>query len=156
MGKGNFVVCSSNIASALAMTGLLDNVPSSKLDTGAQVDPTSSTYVGTILNGMAVYVDPYGYEASAGAEFVLVGYKGASSTQAGMIYAPYQPLTLAKTVNPTSFQPAAGFKTRYGMTVNPFAYATPLANADMTSTADFTAAYRGNMFYRIMKVTGLM
>jgi hypothetical protein len=141
-GKGNFVVCSSDVASALAMGGFLNLTPA--LQPQLEVDDTGNTFAG-ILNGkFKVYIDPY---AQLGQDFALVGYRGASPYDAGVFYCPYVPLQMVRAVDTSSFQPKIGFKTRYGMVANPFAEQT---NLDTLGTA--TA---GNQYYRIFKVSNL-
>lgn len=113
-GKGNFIICSSDVASALAAAGILDFAPA--ISANLQVDDTGNTFAG-ILNGrFKVFIDPYATE-----DFYVVGYKGSSSYDAGIYYAPYVPLQLYKTVDPDTFQPKLGFKTRYGLIAAPFA-----------------------------------
>lgn len=146
-GKGNYIVTTSNVASALAMTGLLDAVSSSKLDSGLVVDTTAATYAGTLLNGLAVYIDPYGYEVSGNVDFVMVGYKGATATDAAIIYSPYTPIELTKVVDTNSFQPAVGMMTRQAISNQPMETGSVAINA---------AAYRSNPLLRIFKVTNLM
>jgi hypothetical protein len=141
-GKGNFVVCSSDVASALAMGGFLNLTPA--LQSQLEVDDTGNTFAG-ILNGkFKVYIDPY---AQLGVDFALVGYRGASPYDAGVFYCPYVPLQMVRAVDTATFQPKIGFKTRYGMVANPFADNTDI-NALGTSTI-------GNQYYRIFKVTNL-
>lgn len=141
-GKGNFVVCSSDVASALAMGGFLNLTPA--LQSQLEVDDTGNTFAG-ILNGkFKVYIDPY---AQLGVDFALVGYRGASPYDAGVFYCPYVPLQMVRAVDTSTFQPKIGFKTRYGMVANPFADNTDI-NALGTSTI-------GNQYYRIFKVTNL-
>ena len=112
-GKGNYLLCSSNVASALAAAGQLDYNPA--LATNLQVDATGNTFAG-ILNGrMKVYVDPY-----AASDYATVGYKGSSAYDAGLFYCPYVPLTMVRAVDEATFQPKIGFKTRYGLQQNPF------------------------------------
>jgi len=111
-GKGNFVICSSNVASALAAAGTLDYSPA--LSTKLNVDITGNTFAGTLNGRIKVYVDPF-----AASDYITVGYKGSNSYDAGIYYCPYVPLTMMKSVDPNSFQPKIGFKTRYGMTANP-------------------------------------
>lgn len=113
-GKANFIICSSDVASALAMSGMLDYQPA--LSTDLQVDDTGNTFVGVLNGRYKVYIDPY-----ATGNFYVVGYKGASSYDAGIYYAPYVPLQMYKAVTDQSFQPTIGFKTRYGLVSNPFA-----------------------------------
>ena len=137
-GKGNFVVCSSDVASALAMGGFLNLTPA--VQTQLEVDDTGNTFAG-ILNGkFKVYIDPY---AKLGTDFALVGYRGASPYDAGIFYCPYVPLQMVRAVDQNTFQPKIGFKTRYGMVANPFA-----ENTDINALA-------GNQYYRIFKVTNL-
>jgi len=111
-GKGNFIICSSDVASALATAGVLD--PTAALT----VDDTGSTFAGTIGSGMKVYIDPYSY---TGDDFIVVGYKGTSPYDAGMFYCPYVPLQMVRAIGEDNFQPKIGFKTRYGVGINPFA-----------------------------------
>jgi hypothetical protein len=111
-GKGNFIICSSDVASALATAGVLD--PTAALT----VDDTGSTFAGTIGSGMKVYIDPYSY---TGDDFIVVGYKGTSPYDAGMFYCPYVPLQMVRAIGEDTFQPKIGFKTRYAVGVNPFA-----------------------------------
>jgi len=137
-GKGNFVVCSSDVASALAMGGFLNLTPA--LQPQLEVDDTGNTFAG-ILNGkFKVYIDPY---AQLGANFCLVGYRGASPYDAGVFYCPYVPLQMVRAVDQGTFQPKIGFKTRYGMVSNPFA-----ENIDINAVG-------GNQYYRIFAVNNL-
>ena len=141
-GKGNFVVCSSDVASALAMGGFLNLTPA--LQPQLEVDDTGNTFAG-ILNGkFKVYIDPY---AALGSNFCLVGYRGASPYDAGVFYCPYVPLQMVRAVDQNTFQPKIGFKTRYGMVANPFAEST---NLDTVGTAS-----SGNQYYRIFAVDNL-
>jgi len=134
-GKGNFVLCSSNVASALAAAGSLDYTPA--LSANLNVDDTGNTFAG-ILNGrMKVYVDPY-----ATVDYATVGYKGTNPFDAGMFYCPYVPLTMVRAIDETTFQPKMAFKTRYGIVANPFA--ATLGTAGTTSA--------GNQYYRKFKV----
>jgi hypothetical protein len=112
-GKGNFVICSSNVASALAAAGVLDYAPA--LATNLQVDATGNTFAGVLNGRMKVYVDPY-----AGPDYVTVGYRGTNAYDAGLFYCPYVPLTMVRAVDESTFQPKVAFKTRYGMVKNPF------------------------------------
>ena len=142
-GKGNFILCSNDIASALAMAGILDYAPA--MDASVNNDTHVSTMVGTV-NGMKVFVDPY-YMVGAMAEHMLtVGYKGTSSYDAGLFYCPYVPLQMVRAMGENTFQPKIAFKTRYGMSANPF------VNADGAST--ITADV--NTYYRKVKVINLM
>ena len=112
-GKGNFVICSSDVASALAAAGLLDYTPA--LSANLNVDDTGNTFAGVLNGRMKVYIDPY-----AAVNYVTVGYRGSNPYDAGLFYCPYVPLTMVKAVGENTFQPKIGFKTRYGMTANPF------------------------------------
>ena len=112
-GKGNFIICSSDVASALAASGLLDYTPA--LSTNLQVDDTGNTFAGVLNGRMKVYIDPY-----ASINYVTVGYRGSNPYDAGLFYCPYVPLTMVKAVGENTFQPKIGFKTRYGMADNPF------------------------------------
>ena len=140
-GKGNFIICSSDVASALATAGVLD--PTAALT----VDDTGSTFAGTIGSGMKVYIDPYSY---TGDDFVCVGYKGTSPYDAGMFYCPYVPLQMVRAIGEDTFQPKIGFKTRYGVGVNPFATGTGAAEV-----AHRTTVTTGNRYYRGFAVTYL-
>jgi hypothetical protein len=146
-GKGNIVICSSDVASALQMAGVLDYTPA--LNSNAlNVDDTGNTFAG-ILNGrFRVYIDPY-----AAANYLVVGYKGASAFDAGLFYCPYVPLQMYRAVGENSFQPKIGFKTRYGMVANPFAKgATAFAGSGIPSGLDANS----NVYYRKMRVTNLL
>ncbi len=139
-GKGNFIVCSSDVASALAASGMLDYTPA--MSTNLNVDDTGSTFAGVLNGRTKVYIDPY-----ATADYVTVGYKGTNPYDAGMFYCPYVPLTMVRAVGEDTFQPKIGFKTRYGMASNPFVGAAP---------ADGLAAARTNQYYRIFRVDNIL
>lgn len=148
-GKGNILICSSDVASALAMAGVLDYTPA--LSTNLQVDDTGNTFAG-ILNGKyKVYIDPYAdpYAGSPAGEnnFYVIGYRGASQFDAGLFYCPYVPLQMFKAIGPDNFQPRIGFKTRYGMVANPFAQG-------ITPGLGVLAA-NSNVYYRRVKVKNL-
>jgi len=148
-GKGNFVLCSSDVASALAMSGVLDYAPA--LSTNLQVDDTGNTFAGVLNGRLRVYIDPY-YSTTLASDFFCVGYKGSSPYDAGLFYCPYVPLQMVRAVGENSFQPKIGFKTRYGMVTNPFVLDNsnlPIADVDSTSAA------RTNQYYRIVKVNNL-
>ena len=149
-GKGNFIICSSDVASALAMGGFLNISPA--LNVNLDVDDTGNTFVGVLNGKIKVYVDPYsgvGLNTSA-RDFVCVGYKGTSPYDAGLFYCPYIPLQMVRAINPSTFQPKIGFKTRYGMAVNPLlAVNQPSTNVDVASN------YRKNIYYRIFRVDNL-
>ena len=135
-GKGNFMICSADVASAMSMAGMLES------GHALNVDDTMSTYAGT-MNGMKVYVDPY-YATAAG-QFYVLGYKGASPYDAGIFYCPYVPLQMVRAMGENTFQPKIGVKTRYGMVKNPF-----VGSGGETMTAD------QNQYYRKVKVNNLM
>ena len=148
-GKGNFVLCSSDVASALSMAGVLDYAPA--LQSNLNVDDTGNTFAGTINGRLRVYIDPYSANLGAATQFYTVGYKGTSPYDAGMFYCPYVPLQMVRAVDPDSFQPKIGFKTRYGMIANPYV----LSSAGGASDADAFTAQR-NQYYRFSKVVNLM
>jgi hypothetical protein len=147
-GKGNFIVCSSDVASALAMAGVLDYAPA--LNTDLNVDDTGNTFAGVLNGRYKVYIDPYSANTGAASQFYTVGYKGTSAYDAGIFYCPYVPLQQVRAIDPTDFQPKIGFKTRYGMVANPF-----VTQADGTTDAATFTADR-NQYYRSVKVTNLM
>lgn len=147
-GKGNFIICSSDVASALAMAGVLDYAPA--LNTDLNVDDTGNTFAGVLNGRYKVYIDPYSANTGAASQFYTVGYKGTSAYDAGIFYCPYVPLQQVRAIDPTDFQPKIGFKTRYGMIANPF-----VTQADGTTDADTFTADR-NQYYRSVKVTNLM
>jgi hypothetical protein len=117
-GKGNILIVSTDVASALAMTGLLDYNSALSNNTNLTVDDTGNTFAGTLFGRIKVYVDPY---SVAGADYVVVGYKGSNAYDAGLFYCPYVPLQMVRAIDPTTYQPKVGFKTRYGLVANPFA-----------------------------------
>ena len=140
-GKGNFIICSSDVASALAAAGVLDFAPA--ISANLQVDDTGNTFAG-ILNGrFKVFIDPYATE-----DFYVVGYKGSSSYDAGLYYAPYVPLQLYKTVDSESFQPKLGFKTRYGLIAAPFAQGLDKGNGALTANS--------NVYFRRVGIKNIM
>lgn len=139
-GKGNFVVCSSDVASALAASGMLDYAPA--LSTNLNVDDTGNTFAGVINGRMRVYIDPF-----ATTDYINVGFKGTNPYDAGVFYCPYVPLTMVRAVGEQDFQPKIGFKTRYGMVSNPFVGATP---------ANGLAAAKTNQYYRIFRVDNIL
>ena len=139
-GKGNFIICSSDVASALAASGMMDYSPA--MSTNLQVDDTGNTFAGVLNGRTRVYIDPY-----AEADYVNVGYKGTNPYDAGVFYCPYVPLTMVRAVGEDTFQPKIGFKTRYGMASNPFVG---------TSPASGLAAARSNQYYRIFRVDNIL
>lgn len=138
-GKGNFILCSANVASSLTMAGLLDY--SSGLSDNLNVDVTSGVFAGTLNGRMKVYVDPY---ATSG-DYAVVGYKGSNNMDAGMFYCPYVPLQMVRAVAQETFQPKIGFKTRYGMVSNPFANPTAIQSQGL-------AAPNTNVYYRKFRI----
>ena len=146
-GKGNFVLCSSDVASALSMSGVLDYAPA--LSTGLNVDDTGNTFAGVLNGRTKVYIDPY-----AGVDYLTVGYRGSNPYDAGIFYCPYVPLQMVRAVDSASFQPKIAFKTRYGLVANPFA-----ENAD-ASTGRMTGVLGSNphlnVYYRKAAITNLM
>ena len=139
-GKGNFIICSSDVASALAAAGMLDYTPA--MSTTLNVDDTGNTFAGTLNGRTRVYIDPY-----ANTNYVTVGYKGTNPYDAGIFYCPYVPLTMVRAVGEDTFQPKIGFKTRYGMVSNPFVGAAP---------SDGLAAVKTNQYYRIFRVDNIL
>ena len=117
-GKGNMLILSTDVASALAMTGLLDYNSALSGQTNLTVDDTGNTFAGTLFGRIKVYVDPY---SVAGTDYCVVGYKGTNAYDAGLFYCPYVPLQMVRAVDPQTYQPKVGFKTRYGLVANPFA-----------------------------------
>lgn len=144
MGKGNFIICSSDVAAALGMSGMLDYQPA--LSTDLQVDDTGNTFAGVLNGRYRVYVDPY-----ATGNFFVVGYKGMNAYDAGIYYCPYIPLQMYKAVSEDSFQPKIGFKTRYAVASNPFAMVD--VNGNAISTGALTP--NANVYYRRVKVINL-
>jgi hypothetical protein len=120
-GKGNMLICSTDIASALAMSGLLDYQSALTNNTNLNVDDTGNTFCGTLFGRLKVYADPY---SVSGADYVVVGYKGQTAYDAGLFYCPYVPLQMVRAIDPNTFQPKIGFKTRYGLVANPYAQGT--------------------------------
>ena len=149
-GKGNIIVCSADVASALAMAGVLDYTPA--LNANLNVDDTGSTFAGTINGKFKVYIDPYSANL-ADDQYFVVGYKGSNPYDAGLFYCPYVPLQMVRAVGEDTFQPKIGFKTRYGMQANPFA--TGAVNDGTQPTAGIGAA-SSNRYYRRVRVTNLM
>jgi len=139
-GKGNVAIVSSDVATALAASGMLDYAPA--LSTSLEVDDTGNTFAGVLNGRMRIYIDPY-----AVADYVTVGYKGTNPYDAGVFYCPYVPLQMVRAVGENDFQPRIGFKTRYGMVSNPFVGGTP---------SDGLAAAKSNQYYRIFRVDNLM
>jgi hypothetical protein len=148
-GKGNMILCSADVASALQMAGVLDYTPA--LNNNLNVDDTSTTFAGVMNGRYKVYVDPYAANVSA-SQYYVVGYKGTSPYDAGMFYCPYVPLQMVRAVGENSFQPKIGFKTRYGIAANPFHTGTVAAAAD----GAISISSATNKYYRKVKVANLM
>lgn len=142
-GRGNFIVCDSDTASALSVAGLLDI--GTNLKDNLNVDDTGNTFVGVLNGRFKVYIDPY---APLGSHFVVTGFKGANQYDAGLFYCPYVPLQMVRAVGPDSFQPKIGFKTRYGMVANPFSNLLGNSNGALVANS--------NIYYRKMKVLNLL
>jgi hypothetical protein len=139
-GKGNFIICSSDVASGLAASGMLDYTPA--MSTNLNVDDTGNTFAGTLNGRTKVYIDPY-----ASVDYCNVGYKGTNPYDAGVFYCPYVPLTMVRAVGENTFQPKIGFKTRYGMASNPFVGSTPSSGLATSKT---------NQYYRIFRVDNIL
>ena len=148
-GKGNLILCSADVASALQMAGVLDYAPA--LQNNLNVDDTTTTFAGVLNGRYKVYVDPYAANVAA-SQYYIVGYKGASPYDAGMFYCPYVPLQMVRAVGEHTFQPKIGFKTRYGIAANPFHTGTVAATAE----GAISISANTNKYYRRVKVTNLM
>ena len=148
-GKGNIIITSADVASALQMAGVLDYTPA--LSTNLNVDDTSTTFAGVLNGRYRVYVDPYAANVSA-SQYYIVGYKGTSTYDAGMFYCPYVPLQMVRAVGENTFQPKIGFKTRYGIAANPFHTGKVAASTDGAISIDANS----NKYYRRVKVANLM
>ena len=152
-GKGNILLCSADVASALAMAGVLDYAPA--MSANLNVDPTGNTFAGTISGRIKVYVDPYASTATAGGDWYVAGYRGTSAYDAGLFYCPYVPLQMVRAVSEDTFQPRIAFKTRYGMALNPMAESLADSSTAITDpTAPATA--NKNLYYRRARVSNLM
>ena len=146
-GKGNIIIASADVVSALGMAGVLDYAPALQGNNGLVPDDTSSTLVGTLNGRIKVYVDPYSANVSD-KHYYVAGYKGTSPYDAGLFYCPYVPLQQVRAINPDTFQPKIGFKTRYGMVSNPFAQGLTQGSGALTANT--------NKYYRRVQVTNLM
>jgi len=144
-GKGNMILCSADVASALTMAGVLDYTPA--LNANLNVDDTGNTFAGVLQGKYRVYIDPYSANVAAN-QFYVVGYKGSSPYDAGIFYCPYVPLQMVRAVGENTFQPKIGFKTRYGMVANPFAQGLEQGQGALTTNA--------NVYYRRVRVQNLM
>ena len=154
-GKGNMIICSADVASALQMAGVLDYTPA--LNNNLNVDDTSTTFAGVMNGRFKVYVDPYSANVSAN-QYYVAGYKGTSPYDAGFFYCPYVPLQMVRAVGENTFQPKIGFKTRYGMAANPFAAAGAASDGFPASglNSDASLDANTNSYYRRVKVNNLM
>ena len=144
-GKGNIILCSADVASALTMAGVLDYTPA--LNANLNVDDTGNTFAGVINGKYRVYIDPFAAN-SAATQYYVIGYKGTSPYDAGLFYCPYVPLQMVRAVGQDTFQPKIGFKTRYGMVENPFSQGTTQGSGTLTVNA--------NRYYRRVSVANLM
>ena len=146
-GKGNIMICSSDVASALAMAGILDYQSALAGQVNLTVDDTGNTFAGTLFGRIKVYIDPYAPTSST-SEFAVIGYKGSNAYDAGMFYCPYVPLQMVRAVDTGTFQPKIGFKTRYGLVANPFAEGTNPGAGALTAQSNF--------YYRAFQIANLM
>jgi hypothetical protein len=144
-GKGNIIICSADVASALTMAGVLDYTPA--LNANLNVDDTGNTFAGVLAGKYRVYIDPYAANVASN-QYYTVGYKGSSPYDAGLFYCPYVPLQMVRAVGQDTFQPKIGFKTRYGIVANPFAGGSAVRNGVLTAN--------DNVYYRRVKVANLM
>jgi hypothetical protein len=144
-GKGNVIICSSDVASALQMAGVLDYTPA--LNNNLNVDDAGNTFAGVLNGRFKVYIDPYSANQAA-KQYYTVGYKGTSPYDAGLFYCPYVPLQMVRAVGENTFQPKIGFKTRYGLTANPFAGGATVRSGALTAN--------DNVYYRRVQVTNIM
>jgi hypothetical protein len=146
-GKGNVLIVSSDVASALAMSGILDYQSALQGQVNLTVDDTGNTFAGTLFGRIKVYIDPY-FPTTSTSEFAVVGYKGSNAYDAGLFYCPYVPLQMVRAVDTTTFQPKIGFKTRYGLVANPFAEGATQGTGALTA--------KSNVYYRAFKISNIM
>ena len=146
-GKGNMILCSADVASALTMAGVLDYTPA--LNANLNVDDTGNTFAGVLQGKYRVYIDPFAANVNA-TQYYVIGYKGSSPYDAGLFYCPYVPLQMVRAVGQDTFQPKIGFKTRYGIVENPF------SQGDVTNQGLGVLTRNKNRYYRRVKVTNLM
>ena len=144
-GKGNIIITSSDVASALQMAGVLDYTPA--LNANLNVDDTGNTFAGVLQGKYRVYIDPFAANVSS-TQYYVIGYKGTSPYDAGLFYCPYVPLQMVRAVGQDTFQPKIGFKTRYGIVENPFSQGTGQGLGTLTRNK--------NRYYRRVKVANLM
>jgi len=150
-GKGNIIICSADVASALQMAGVLDYTPA--LNNNLNVDDTGNTFAGTLNGRYKVYIDPYSAN-SAAKQYYVVGYKGTSPYDAGIFYCPYVPLQMVRAVGQDTFQPKIGFKTRYGLVANPFAETGAASGA--VAAVNTSGNANSNRYYQRVQVTNIM
>ena len=146
-GKGNVMICSSDVASAFAMAGILDYNSAIGGQVSLTVDDTGNTFAGTLFGRIKVYIDPY-FPTGSTSEFAVLGFKGSNAYDAGLFYCPYVPLQMVRAVDTNTFQPKIGFKTRYGLVANPFAEGTTQGSGALNVTS--------NNYYRAFKIANLM
>jgi len=147
-GKGNMILCSADVASALTMAGVLDYTPA--LNANLNVDDTGNTFAGVLQGKYRVYIDPFSSNqtSTVNSQYYVMGYKGTSPYDAGLFYCPYVPLQMVRAVGENTFQPKIGFKTRYGIVSNPFAEGTTAGLGRITANS--------NRYYRRVTVNNLM
>ena len=145
-GRGNFLVCSADVASALQMAGVLDYTPA--LNNNLTIDDTSTTFAGVLNGKYKVYIDPYTANGGANPQYFVMGYKGTSATDAGIYYCPYVPLQMMRAVDPNSFQPRIAFQTRYGMVSNPFSAGGGNVGGALTANS--------NVYFRKVAVNNIL
>ena len=150
-GKGNMIICSADVASALQMAGVLDYTPA--LNNNLNVDDTGNTFAGTLNGRYKVYIDPYSAN-SAAKQYYVVGYKGTSPYDAGIFYCPYVPLQMVRAVGQDTFQPKIGFKTRYGLVANPFAETG--AQSGAATAVNHAGSADSNRYYQRVQVANIM
>ena len=150
-GKGNMIICSADVASALQMAGVLDYTPA--LNNNLSVDDTGNTFAGTLNGRYKVYIDPYSAN-SAAKQYYVVGYKGTSPYDAGMFYCPYVPLQMVRAVGQDTFQPKIGFKTRYGLVANPFAETGAISGS--ATAINHSGSANSNRYYQRVQVANIM
>ena len=150
-GKGNMIICSADVASALQMAGVLDYTPA--LNNNLSVDDTGNTFAGTLNGRYKVYIDPYSAN-SAAKQYYVVGYKGTSPYDAGIFYCPYVPLQMVRAVGQDTFQPKIGFKTRYGLVANPFAETG--AQSGAATAVNHAGSANSNRYYQRVQVANIM
>ena len=147
-GRGNFIICSADVASAMQMAGVLDYTPALAANANLNVDDTSTTFAGVLNGKYKVYIDPYTANGGANPQYFVMGYKGASATDAGLFYAPYVPLQMMRAVDPNSFQPKIAFQTRYGLVANPFSTGANAVSGALTADS--------NVYFRKCRVSNLL